>query len=78
MDMAGNVEQWCSDWYQVDFYSQGPKFDPQGPPEGTERVTKNAVDGEPLWDYLRSSSRWKLAPGVKSATLGFRCAKDSS
>ena len=78
MDMAGNVEQWCSDWYQVDLYSQGPKLDPQGPPEGTERVTKNAVDGEPLWDYLRSSSRWRLAPGVKSATLGFRCAKDSS
>ena len=30
-DMHGNLGEWCSDWYQVDYYSQSPKVDPTGP-----------------------------------------------
>ena len=30
-DMAGNVEQWTSDWYDENYYAHSPLVDPKGP-----------------------------------------------
>ncbi|MBI5844935.1 MAG: SUMF1/EgtB/PvdO family nonheme iron enzyme [Deltaproteobacteria bacterium] len=69
-DMAGNVSQWCSDWYAP---AVREYRDPRGPASGTERVVKGGafVEGP---DSLRSSSRDHYAPNFASNLIGFRCA----
>jgi len=72
-DMAGNVYEWCHDWYGYDLGS-ATKKDPVGPASGNTRV----IRGGGLGSYarsLRAAYRWDHAPANRFPNIGFRCVR---
>jgi len=75
-DLAGNLYEWVTDWYDEEFYTKNPTINPRGPVEGTAKVQRGgSYINNPY--RLRSSFRTKGDPTEHDPNVGFRCAQDA-
>ena len=74
LDMAGNMVEMVSDWYEETYYATSPAADPTGP-SGGNRYGGRGGGYKSAAEWMRASKRDWYDPADEGASLGFRCAR---
>lgn len=72
-DIAGNLFEWCFDWYSHDAYLFSEREDPCGPKDGSDKVIRGGAWNSGA-ETLRCSYRDKSWPRLGRTSVGFRVA----
>jgi len=76
-NMCDNVHEWCSDWFDVNYYAVSPDRNPRGPDTGTRRASRGGS-----WRHQvkmsRCATRSSIPPEFQYADYGFRIACDDA
>jgi len=70
-DICENVHEWCSDWFEADYYAVSPNRNPQGPGQGSRKASRGGAWRHQI-KISRCSARSSIPPEFKYADYGFR------
>ena len=72
-NLGDNVHEWCSDWYDANYYRSSSERNPQGPADGSRRASRGGS-----WRHhikvSRNAARSSIPPEFQYADYGFRVA----
>jgi sulfatase modifying factor 1 len=72
-DMSEGVHEWCSDYYDYNYYNFSRERNPQGAASGERRASRGGSWRHQI-KFSRCAARSSLPPSFKYADYGFRVA----
>jgi sulfatase modifying factor 1 len=76
-DICDNVHEWCSDWYDPNYYAVSPERNPRGPEQSSMKPPRKSSRGGSWRHHIkvaRCSARSSIPPDFQYADYGFRIA----
>jgi sulfatase modifying factor 1 len=70
-DISENVHEWCSDWYDENYYQGSPERNPQGPASGNRRSSRGGSWRHQI-KITRVAARSSIPPEFRYSDYGFR------